>query len=1343
MVRRRFHIILVAGALLALLSGDAHPFSSFPDFEIIHESTRTLSFTYRPAGVEWTLLDGVSGSFSRLAIARTSITQNPGEPQLPVRVIYFALPPGGDFEFSIIEQQRHTKPGVRLPLYSPPLTVFPDGAKATPPGDEEPVDARFPEWSVQRLPVGWLRSQRIGGLAIYPVTYYPAENRAEVLESITIQVRFVGEDKERGRLVPEGRFDRILSRLLLNSKSSPLMRRRTPQPGALGRPAVTDPFEQAHTWHKLRTGADGIYRITYELADTLGINPAGIADPRQIRIFSGGGVALVPAGTDTLPAFREIAIYTEGFADGSWDPGDYLEFYGMDLHRWDINPATNDFVNVLHPFEEYNVYWLTPVAELAPQPRRVSERDGSLSEQTATQIFAVPAWSHHEKNLVLRVRPDRHVGDYYRWYWQQGKNISISPYNAIDIAAGQPATVHLRTYSFGNPASLIVNGDVLEPVITNQNADSMVFELASFDIGTELQVDFANDNPGYMYLDLYDIEYQRELRLRGGRLKFAAPEMTGTVVFSISNIAGAEPVLWDITDPFGPIVITNAVLDGGVARFQADLVEGERAVYWVSESGWANRPVSAERRKPSPLFTSDKQTDFLAIGPRHLVEAAEDYLLKQEGRTGLKARIISVEDVYDNFSGGLVDPLAIQWFLKYAFANWPAPAPQYALLVGDGHFDLADNQGNGAASYMPPYLAPDEPFPADESFVYFGGDKLLYSGSPGEDPYPDMIIGRWPVKSTAQVRAIAEKINRYMSSATLGPWRNRVGLIADDEATGHCVYDPGNEVHTTSAEYISESIIPVGVEQRKIYLTEYPFGSSCRSKPAARQAILDLINDGVALIDYIGHGNPDLWAHEHVLERANDVPKMQNKDRLTVMYTASCSNGFFDDPTNEGLAEEVLRWPDGGAVAVISATRLVFANANMALNTLVFELLYGGDVSSLGEALYLAKLQRQFETDVTCSNPPCERPNDRRFNLFGDPTMPFGAPRHRIVIDEVQPDTLPALGVVTVTGHIVDINDVTVTDFSGEAEFLVSDAFRERRYQINANASINYKLPGGTIYHGTTPVSGGAFSFGFIVPKDITYGDSTAKITGYAVSGNLDAGGGIGGLHLGGTAPGVIDTTGPVLELRAGEQLLTEGMVLASGSLVTLVIGDTSGVNLTGEPGHAITVTFDDDRASITDITKTFTYDAGDYRHGNARFTLPTGRGEGPINITVKAWDNANNSAQLSVVVSIGAEMEFRILELLNYPNPFERQTAFYFRTNGVSARAVIEVFTVSGKLIKTIANVVDGETAWDGTDDLGQKVANGVYLAKLTVEGSIVESGTFQADNTISEKIQKVVVWR
>ena len=200
--------------------------------------------------------------------------------------------------------------------------------------------------------------------------------------------------------------------------------------------------------------------------------------------------------------------------------------------------------------------------------------------------------------------------------------------------------------------------------------------------------------------------------------------------------------------------------------------------------------------------------------------------------------------------------------------------------------------------------------------------------------------------------------------------------------------------------------------------------------------------------------------------------------------------------------------------------------------------------------------------------------------------------------------------------------------------------------------------------------------------------------------------------------------------------------MLAPESEISVVLADTSGVNLTGEPGHAITVLFDDDPATTADITSTFSYEPGDYRRGRASFALPADHRPGPLAMTVKAWDNANNSAQIRLAVAIGTTDEFRILEFLNYPNPFSAQTTFYFRTNGIPVRASIQVFTLAGRLIRSIDQAIDGTSQWDGADQLGQKVANGVYITKLKVAGRAIESDGNGADKT-AERIQKVVLWR
>jgi hypothetical protein len=114
----------------------------------------------------------------------------------------------------------------------------------------------------------------------------------------------------------------------------------------------------------------------------------------------------------------------------------------------------------------------------------------------------------------------------------------------------------------------------------------------------------------------------------------------------------------------------------------------------------------------------------------------------------------------------------------------------------------------------------------------------------------------------------------------------------------------------------------------------------------------------------------------------------------------------------------------------------------------------------------------------------------------------------------------------------------------------------------------------------------------------------------------------------------------------------------------------------------------------------------------------------GKHTIKVKAWDVENNSGEASVDFLVAETGEIKLKNVLNYPNPFVTNTKFWFEHNlvGVPIETHIQVFTVAGKLVKNIQNAftplsfrVD-DVAWDGTDDEGDRLANGVYLYKVSV---------------------------
>ena len=135
----------------------------------------------------------------------------------------------------------------------------------------------------------------------------------------------------------------------------------------------------------------------------------------------------------------------------------------------------------------------------------------------------------------------------------------------------------------------------------------------------------------------------------------------------------------------------------------------------------------------------------------------------------MQAVSVDIEDVYDEFSGGLVDPMAIRSFVNYAVDNWD-PAPWFICLVGDGTHDYKNNTGTSHPNWMPAYQEGISMF--DEWYVRVEGEGRI----------PDLAIGRLPVQSATEAEGVVDKLISYDSDPEVGPWQSRVLLVADGSA---------------------------------------------------------------------------------------------------------------------------------------------------------------------------------------------------------------------------------------------------------------------------------------------------------------------------------------------------------------------------------------------------------------------------------------------------------------------------------------------------------------------------------------------------------------------------------
>ena len=238
-----------------------------------------------------------------------------------------------------------------------------------------------------------------------------------------------------------------------------------------------------------------------------------------------------------------------------------------------------------------------------------------------------------------------------------------------------------------------------------------------------------------------------------------------------------------------------------------------------------------------------------------------------------------------------------------------------------------------------------------------------------------------------------------------------------------------------------------------------------------------------------------------------------------------------------------------------------------------------------------------------------------------------------------------------------------------------------------------------------------------MVPKDISYGGKTARISVYLQGQLTDGAGVIDSLVVFGSDTTMVDTTGPLISANfPGQGNFQEGNVV-----MEIEISDSNGINLTRELGHGISLVIDEDYQHPFDLTDLFEYYQNDYQRGSILWPLPP-LSKGEHSLWIKAWDNFNNSTLEEVKIGISPPEESEITDVMNYPNPFSDSTYICYNLVGGIKKIRIKILTLSGRLIKDIEpeSGLSGfnSVVWNGRDQDGERVANGVYLYKIIAEG-------------------------
>lgn len=411
------------------------------------------------------------------------------------------------------------------------------------------------------------------------------------------------------------------------------------------------------------------------------------------------------------------------------------------------------------------------------------------------------------------------------------------------------------------------------------------------------------------YIDSFDLTYHRLYHADGNSLLCRADS---NPVVTVSGFTDPKILVFEVSNPGKPKLINATTVDKlGVGNYRVSFrPTSPESLYLALTIDRLSSPVSLIADRTSRLKESSNRADYLIIAPEELKDTSKA-LANYRQSQGLITMVADLEDIMDEFNYGIYSPEAIRDFLSYAYHNW-RKAPRYVVLIGEGTYDYKDNQGHGGNLILPIMIkTPRGLFPSDNHFADINGDHI-----------PEMAIGRLPVVTSEELIVLIRKIIAYENSNG-DTWTKRVLMLADNPDDCSDFPADSNNVAT---------LLPQGYTAEKIYLSEYPID-------IARQLVLEGINNGALLLNYIGHAGLDRLAQGGLLLNS-DVASMTNQERLPVVTAMTCVTGHFAIPGYDSLAEVLVLKQNGGAVAVLSPTGMSINSEAVILDKAFFQTMF-------------------------------------------------------------------------------------------------------------------------------------------------------------------------------------------------------------------------------------------------------------------------------------------------------------------------------------------------------------------------------------------------------------------
>jgi len=986
-MKKKYQKIKLLVLLFLLISSFSFAANSI-DIKNITNSRITIEINIDSVKFEDKKVNNIDYQIPQLPGLEHSSIKDEEEFQLPVIPKMIGVPPEGYISVNVTSSHNYQLKDKSI-LYNPKLKddngmLVPDYSRMP---EMSTIKGKHPGELIEKEILGFVGNRRFASVKIFPLQYNSETHVLTVYDKISLSVRIHGKTEPNKLISTKSYIDEVAPKLVVNNDYSKYWRKEREQTAEFTKWKDKNEISS----FKMYIAEKGIYKVTYSyLNDTLSYWQDSLS---QDYIIDFDVDELNPKNLGLFHKGEDVPIYFYGEDDGSFDEGDYFEFYA------DINHGRNSF------YDHYSLENCFVLKKLSDKKgARLAVEDGGIYEtdpREYTEPYYYDFKVHFEEQLKFKYlsKHEKKREDY--WFWAERKAPSMSEFalnlkHPLDTNARRASVlVNLMGQTYYESGGNVNNGrHHVQAFINDAQLGSSIWsgqneaEIVNSDISNQtlkhgensLYISMPDDlgaDVDKVLLDYVEVEYWREFIAYKNYLEFHKPKIHEPGLFQF-RITQFDTTRIDVYKPgiskFENLSIESSLPEGGppfILTFQ-DQVYDPNTKYIAITDDEKLQPERVVPRYPSNLKNPQNQADYIVISKRNFLQ--EDIISEFTNnwylKAGLNVKPVSMEAIFDEFNGGIRSAYAIRDFLKYAYNNWQTPSVKYVLLIGEGC------QDEKTAAYSEEFSI----IPVKYSWSYDVGatvDDNFYACIVGDDELPDLVLSRIPIWQKEQLAPTLQKTIQYHQNPNYNDaWRNHVVLIA------------GGNQFINQNERLLKKYITDDYRVSRVY----PSLSSSDPYWGSTTILKDHIDDGTAFIQFMGHGGGHIWSDLNIMDLA-DISTLFN-DNYPVITSLTCytSNFVSAEPKVSCLGQKFIIEPEKGAIGFFGGAGKGFLAQDEDFEEFVLNNLTNRGMRNFALVNNIAKIEYYLNNGFGYDT----KTFVRAFNYLGDPAIKMPFPTNKL-----------------------------------------------------------------------------------------------------------------------------------------------------------------------------------------------------------------------------------------------------------------------------------------------------------------------------------------------------------